>query len=93
MAERDNDNTVQAGPARPPGDIPTIRKRLDKLHAILSEALEIEGVIGEEPGEEATAKAIAGGSGLIYDIESGLDRAIEKASAVTRGLGRIADRL
>lgn len=70
----------------------TIRMRLDHLHEVLDQALEIEGMLGEFPGEEkSTARPI--GDGLIGEIEEGLDKLASKAEAVTNALGRIAQRL
>lgn len=71
--------------------VPTIRERIEKMHALLSEAISIEEkIVGSDEGSD---KAYADCDVSLGAIESELDRALGKCRIVVDQLNRIAERL
>ena len=72
---------------------PTVRERLDKLHALMTEALQIGAqIIGDELRERDMAVRKSDNPALDV-IELDLDRAIERAVEIVGQLKRIEERL
>jgi hypothetical protein len=70
---------------------PTVRDRIDKLHALMTEALAAEArIIGDSPQEDKSGKPT---DYALDVIEYDLDGALEKASKVVRQLEEIERRL
>lgn len=83
---------VKIMPPSPKQPVASIGERIDKLGALLTEAISIEASITGEDPDESWPERMSGNIALDV-IERNLDRVLSKATIVLKQLRRIDERL